>query len=286
MDNFFRKSRFVLGVLALALSLSACGKKQEAANGTSWWEIPVVAHAGGAIDGNIATDSLEALDASVERGCRMIEVDFSVTSDQELVLLHGWDEDSLERLGLTEYTDHPVSMEEFLELKPCGEYTSMSMADLVDWLELHPDVYIVLDVKVDKDMEEIRWALQYLVDTCEQNPERLAQFVIQLYYDEMYEIARDVYDFPNVLYATYKTESEDPEYWQEIAAFCKEKKIPAVSLPSHRMVPEIVEILKENDLIVYTYTINSVEEMEEMKNAGADGICSDVLSESDWEHTK
>lgn len=286
MRKFFRQSRFFSAALVLVFLLSACGRKQDDTDRTNWWEIPVVAHAGGAIDGKTATNSLEALNASVERGCRMIEVDFSVTSDRELVLLHGWDEDSLEKLGLDGTISGPVSRDEFLAVKLCGEYTSMCMADFVEWLEVNPDVYIVLDVKVGQDMEEIRWVLQYLVDACDQDPQRLAQFVIQLYYDEMYEVVKEVYDFPNVLYATYKTESEDPEYWKEIAAFCRERNIRAVSLPSHRMVPEIIDILKENDLVVYTYTINTVEEMEEMLTAGADGICSDVLSESDMEDGK
>lgn len=282
MRQTVRKGRVFLAALVSAVLFTACAQKQSGGSRAEWWEIPVVAHAGGAIDGKTATNSLEALNLSVERGCRMIEVDFSPTSDKELVLLHGWDEDSLEKVELSGTIREPISMAEFLELKICGEYTAMSMADFVDWLEMNPDVYIVLDVKVENSEEEIRWALQYLVDACGQNPDRLAQFVIQLYFDEMYEIAEEVYDFPNILYATYKTESEDPEYWREIAAFCKERKIPAVSLPSHRMVPEIVDILKENGLIVYTYTINTAEEMEEMLAAGADGICSDVLSESDW----
>lgn len=286
MHYFFRQSRVYAALLLMLLLLTSCGRKEICEGGTEWWEIPVVAHAGGSIDGNAATNSLEALNASVERGCRMIEVDFSVTSDRELVLLHGWDEDSLEKLGLDGTISGPVSVEEFLGLKLCGKYTPLCMADFVDWLEENPDVYIVLDVKVGQDMEEIRWVLKYLADACEQDPQLLAQFVIQLYYDEMYEIVKEVYDFPNVLYATYKTESEDPEYWREIAAFCRERDIRAVSLPSHRMVPEIIDILKENDLVVYTYTINTAEEMEEMLAAGADGICSDVLSEHDMEEAE
>lgn len=276
------RKRSLLLTALLVFLLAGCGRQESGADKNAWWEIPVVAHAGGAIDGNAATDSLEALEASAERGIRMIEVDFSVTSDQELVLLHGWDEDSLDRLGLSDTISGPVTKEEFLKLKLCGQYTTMSMEDLVDWLEINPDIYIVLDVKVDNDDDKIRRVLQYLVDACGRDPERIGQFVIQLYYDEMYEVAKEVYDFPNILYATYKTQSDDPKYWQEIASFCKKRKIKAVTLPMDRMEPEVVKILKENDLIVYTYTVNTAEDMQAMLEAGADGICSDVLSESDF----
>lgn len=46
-----------------------------------------IAHAGGQIGATTYTNSIEALDANYEKGFRAFEIDFSWTSDHQLVCL-------------------------------------------------------------------------------------------------------------------------------------------------------------------------------------------------------
>lgn len=104
-----------------------------------------VAHAGGAACGLTYANSREALDTAYARGFRHIELDFSWTSDGDLVLLHDW-EFAKAFLG----TDgKPLAAAAFRSLRmPCG-MTPMALDGLADWSEAHPDAFIITDIKED-----------------------------------------------------------------------------------------------------------------------------------------
>jgi len=256
-----------------------------------WWEIPVVAHACGQIGGRTGTNSKEALEQTALNGYHMIEVDFSLTSDGELVLLHGWDDDTLEGLEIGESgNDRSVpDLETFLNTKICRKYTSMTAKDLVLWMKAHPDIYIMTDVKA-LDEQSLKKQFQRLAELCDYESKLLNQFVIQVYNVESYDCIMDVYEFNNVLYATYPFATDDIEYWKKVASDCEQRNILVVSVPrqyvstrKHPVLP-YVNILKDSGLLVCTHTINTITEMERMINAGADMIVSDYLLESDMEY--
>ena len=50
-----------------------------------------IAHAGGSIDNLKYTNSLEAIQNSIDRGYKLIEIDLIETSDQKLVAAHDWE---------------------------------------------------------------------------------------------------------------------------------------------------------------------------------------------------
>ena len=52
--------------------------------------VKMVAHAGGGIDGKAYTDSIDALDLNLKKGFTYFELDFVLTSDNNLVCMHGW----------------------------------------------------------------------------------------------------------------------------------------------------------------------------------------------------
>ena len=55
-------------------------------------DLPRIAHAGGQVNGATYTNSLEALEENYQAGFRAFEIDFSFTSDRQLVCLHDWEE--------------------------------------------------------------------------------------------------------------------------------------------------------------------------------------------------
>ena len=72
----------------------------------------LIAHAGGAVYGYRYSNSLEALDSAYEGGFRFIELDMSLTADDEIVLIHDWDV-MVKRMT---YREGQLTKEEFLNL--------------------------------------------------------------------------------------------------------------------------------------------------------------------------
>ena len=74
----------------------------------------LIAHAGGAIDGKVYTNSREAVEGSIKAGRKYIEIDLIKTSDGEYIAGHDWER-------INEMTgrngDKPLSKQEFLSSK-------------------------------------------------------------------------------------------------------------------------------------------------------------------------
>ena len=102
------------------------------------------AHAFGAIDGRLYTNSLEAFQRNYGRGFRVFEVDLVRLADGTALLAH----DGLEaNYGLnkpfTEATWADLAGHKYL-----GRYTILRVQELARLLRQHPDMYVILDLQV------------------------------------------------------------------------------------------------------------------------------------------
>ena len=108
----------------------------------------LIAHAGGAIDGKVYTNSREAIEGSIKAGRKYIEIDLIETSDGEYIAGHDW-----ERINQMtgRQGDKPLSKQEFLSSKLYGKYTPMSIEDVAELFEKYPDWVMVVDKIRDLD---------------------------------------------------------------------------------------------------------------------------------------
>lgn len=279
-------------VALLVGTIGVCQNIRKKMNAKLWWDIPVVAHAGGGINGRTSTNSLEAMNLSADSGYRIIEVDLSLTSDEELILLH-WDADTGETLEIEPICENSggdaLSLNVFQNMKICRKYTPMTGKDLVQWMKKHPSIYIMLDSKYSR-IEELKLQYQRLTEICNFDSKLLNRFIVQIYDTESFECIMDTYSFPNIIYAAYRHAEKKEEYWEQVASECSEKGIKVVLMGreyvatrKHAFRPYI-GILKENGLLVCVYTVNTITELERMVNAGADIIISDYLTENDLQY--
>ena len=110
----------------------------------------LIAHAGGAVDGHAYTDSREAVEASISKGFKFIELDLLLTADNAVVAGHDWEE--LNRLlGLS--GKEPRNLAEVKERRILNKYTPLAAQDINDLFLKHPDLYLVTD-KLD-DFEQL-----------------------------------------------------------------------------------------------------------------------------------
>ncbi len=108
-----------------------------------------IAHAGGQIDGNNYTNSLEALNLSYQKGFRLFELDIITTSDNIYVAAHDWEHWA----RVTGYDGPlPPTRQFFLEQKVFGKYTPMDIDSINRWFHDHQDATLVTD-KIDTPLD-------------------------------------------------------------------------------------------------------------------------------------
>ncbi len=241
---------------------------------------------GGGVDGKTMTNSLEALNRAKGNEYKLIEIDFELTSDDFLVLKHDFSKDSLrvmEQPVVGEETFQVWDREMFLNTKIYRKYTPMDITDLVRWMKENPDVYIVTDTK-ETSKELVTKEFVQIVEACENDESLLNRFVVQIYNNDMYNMVKEIYDFPNILYTIYQIAEPSEEFFTNLSAFCVEKNIRVVTIPKDYLWQPFIDILKQNNLIIYTHTLNTITDLERAINMGCHGIYTDFLYESDMEY--
>lgn len=258
---------------------------QAAAPEFSWKNYRVAAHALGSLDGYSYLNARESFLSSYEKGIRLFEVDLTQTSDGVWVCRHSWN-DSLGQW--TEEGKKILTAEEFLTRPLYGKYTPMSLEDLMILLKDYPDAFVLLDSKQYSIRNYGRTADDYSeyikIAQNADAEEVLGQLIPQIYNSAMFSGTALMYDFPSYLYSLWQEYSL--EELQEIAVFCKEKKIPAVTVSSRYWSEEVQEIFEQQGIYVYVYTVNDSGEARKYIESGAAGVCSDSLLEKDLETKK
>lgn len=103
-----------------------------------------IAHGGGAIDGHIATNSLEAIDNAIAHGIKYIELDLQLTADSILVAAHDWNSFA----GMTGFKspdNRPPTLEEFQKCRIWYKYTPVTYHMIDSIFTAHPDLILVTD---------------------------------------------------------------------------------------------------------------------------------------------
>ena len=123
-----------------------------------------IAHAGGAVDGKLYTNSLEAMEHSYVQGNRVFDIDIELTEDGKLVLRHSWN-DNLETSetaihdskryvdmnGCQQYTymGETMNYEEFMSTPIFYRYKPMDCINMLKFMDSHKDLYVTIDMKAD-----------------------------------------------------------------------------------------------------------------------------------------
>lgn len=101
----------------------------------------LIAHAGGGIDGFKYTNSLEAVERSIENGFKMIELDLLVSSDGKIVAVHDW---SSFHLMTNSNKNGPIASDEFDLKKINDNYHTLNISEAIEILSEN-EVVLVTD---------------------------------------------------------------------------------------------------------------------------------------------
>ncbi|MCD4705775.1 amidohydrolase [bacterium] len=209
-----------------------------------------IAHAGGEYEKLDYTNSLEALNYNYEKGYKMFEVDISLTSDNELVLIHDWNNTFKKYFS----EDKIPSREEFLNLKMNYDLTQIDFDTLVEWLKNKNNIYIITDVKVINNFEILK-------KISIKHPNIISQIIPQIYNFQEYDKISKL-GYKNIIFTLYRYNNND----KKILNFAKEKNILAITMPINRAKTKLPKKLLELGVPTFAHTINSKKQEEKLKN--------------------
>lgn len=223
-----------------------------------------IAHAAGAVNTQVYTNSLEALNENYKKGFKFFEIDFSWTSDGQLVAIHDWNDFLSGNFLVPEEIEVPT-LEQFFQLVARGGFTQVSLRQVLRWAADKGDVRIVTDIKEDniKALREIQ----------RENKEFNKYVVPQVYSFREYDQAKAI-GFRDVILTLYRMKVSP----FELADFAEKKTPFAVTMHWQIAQSGLAEYLREKQTLVYAHTVNDEELFSTLREKGVYGIYTDHIS--------
>ena len=223
----------------------------------------LIAHAGGGIDGQTYTDSREAVEASISKGFKFIELDLLLTTDNALVAGHDWKE--LNRLlGLS--GEEPRNLAEVKERRILNKYTPLDAQGINDIFLKHPDVYLVTD-KLD-DFEQLTAQLTI--------PRNRLLVEVFSYTDYVKALLRGI-NYPMLCF--WKKEKFDRLRYKLLFAL---GRIRMITIPA-KIIPEAekeLSALLKSGVKIFAFSSDDVPFMQKYINKCVTGFYTDTISPS------
>ncbi|MDH5596640.1 MAG: sulfatase-like hydrolase/transferase [Candidatus Peregrinibacteria bacterium] len=225
------------------------------------WIVPeLIAHAGGGIGEQTYTNSLEALNENYLKGFRYFEMDFSWTQDEKLVLIHDWEETYRRLFGRDDGKPYSPF---FRNLEMNYGLTQMTLQDLAVWLDEHPDVRIITDVKEDNLK-----ALKTIKEIANINA-----FIPQVYNEDEINQVKEL-GFSDIILTLYRTDYDN----EKVLEIARQENLYAITMSEARAAQgNLLGQLKEAGRSVYVHTINDRGVFEVLKGSGAQGVYTDFI---------
>ncbi|MDR3091269.1 MAG: hypothetical protein LBU36_03585 [Clostridiales bacterium] len=227
----------------------------------------LIAHAGGGIDGKDGTNSREAVELNYSLGHRVFELDFKLTRDGSVAVVHDWALYAGQR-----------TMEEYRKARAddiYDDYSAMSYIDVCGEMAEKPDMWLVTDTKSFEDDDPAETREMFEIMTREAKERGVIDRIIpQIYNQEMYSMIMGIYPFKNIIYTLY----ESPDSDEEAARFVADKdNIRAVTMAPARFSAKFGKALRDEGKKVFFFTLNDPEEAARWRKEGVDGFYTDFI---------
>lgn len=249
-------------------------------------EEKIVRHALGMIDGNNMTNSLETLEESYNSfGYRFIEVDLSVTSDGYLVCSHGFAASDYMRGGMKYAEESNVpTLEEFKNCKVFGQYTPMTLDDLMEWIKEHKDTCFIFDVK-EADYEECTEIAKQIKKAAGKNKKVYNRIIFSARNTGMVKASREagVFKWIHLWMAPPEIIEDSISTPEAFIEFCKENGVVSWSIEGKYLTEELAEKMADSGMKCYVYMVETEAEMALYDKLGADFFISDTLKPNQFE---
>lgn len=238
---------------------------QSEANTPSAQRIQRIAHAGGGFNGLTYTNSIDALNLNAPN-YDLFEIDFSFTSDGELVCIHDWEISAKRAFGL-KFSEAP-SIGQFQELVNNNRhFKNCTVNTLAEWLNNNSNKKIVTDVKEDN--------LAALSIIAKKIPNFSERIIPQIYQPEEFEKVKNL-GYKQIIWTLYRFEGNE----EKILNSVKNMNLYAVTMAPHLVESMLArKLLDEFKIQSYVHTINSQDEFDKYLKLGIQEIYTDKLKQ-------
>jgi len=242
----------------------------------------LMAHAFGGMNGKTYHNTMAAFENGIKNGYRYFEVDLSLTSDQRLVLCHGWTKANCKHTGL-KYNRTFKYMPYFrlMQMKVHGNKMISArnfykqIRDLKDYT-YEIDFHQVEGKQMEKRMRILEKDFRY-------DREVLDRLLIQVYSKEMYESIGDTSYFKNYQYLVGKNIHD----LDDIITYSLDHGICALAVRFNLAKAEYIQKIKNAGLYVMCYTVNhDLMISRTLLNHGVDTLCTDYITGEDLDAQK
>ena len=230
----------------------------------------LVAHAGGSVNGYVGSNSLEALQQSVELGFTLIEVDLITTTDGQIVALHSWETQANRIPGAA---NTQVSHSQFMEYRIFNQFTPIDLGVLIEFMSQNPHIRIITDTKATD------YAALYAI--VELYPEFIPQFIPQVYDFQDVEYFRRL-GFERIIAATYMMPPELINNPTQIGRLARRYGVYAITIPDWIFDEQYASLLGADTVRAIIHTVDSVERAYELLDMGAYGLMTAFLSVDEY----
>ncbi len=257
------KKVMILSVLSLFLPLFFSPVSQ-AKPMEKWLKSRKITHATGILNGEIYSNSVEALKNTIQAQKTVVEIDFMYTSDGVLVCNHGWK--TWKRKAPT-YATYMKSQTE-------GNGTPMDAKKAIELLG-HTDIHLIIDTQ-EKNTAKVYQNIKDLCEECGVSS-YMNNIIPQIYRESDYKKIQRVYPFKECILECYKKNPKNITDIKNYGKICKRNNIQYIALYSNLLTKKRVDLLHKYGLIVIAHTVDSKKEYKQLRKIGVDAVMSNTF---------
>lgn len=310
MKTLRYRIKYIVSILLVMTILSGCGRTNDASKSdediSSFMEdyrsavssSDYIVHALGGEEDRSYINSIDMLDKAYKEGLRVFEADISFTSDGVLVLAHSgednvwskndwekrlgqkypFDDESVKDYECYDVDKHLCSYEVFKSFKIQGRYTANSFAELLDYMEEHEDMYLMVDAG-HRSYADAKAYYEAIVEAADGRTQVLDRLIAGGQTTDMVKAAREAYDFPLINLYFDKDENRESIIYsaEDFVRYCDAESITSLSIAKDVFTEEVAKVISDSDLIIYVFTENDESEAEHILSLGADMVGTDFL---------
>ncbi len=216
------------------------------------------------------TNSVEALERTVSRGARFIELDVKLTADKQLVCAHGGK--LIDAQGNAVESVNEVSLEQFQTFTVDGCLTPLLFDQVLACMREHPEIYLILDIKTD-----VRVAMPLIA---EKMSDMMDRAIVQIYHMNAYAQNRNL-GFRNIILTLYRARKEELEP-ARLMSFAEENELVGFTFREKYTEDEaMMKAFKATGVALYVHTIDDPAEQQKYYDLGIDAVYTNVVPEKE-----
>lgn len=237
----------------------------------------LMAHAFGGMNGKTYHNTMPAFKNGIKNGYKYFEVDLSYTTDQRLVLCHGWTESNCKHTGFKyEPSFQSMTYSRLMRMKVHGNkmISARKFYKRIRRLDKYTyeiDLHNVEGEQMEKRMRALEKDFKY-------DQKVLDRLLIQVYSKQMYESIGDTSYFKHYQYLVGK----NVHNLDDILTYALDYGICALALRFNLAKPEYIQKIKNAGLYVMCYTINKdLVVARNLLDSGVDTLCTDYITQEE-----